>query len=454
MPSNDRGPELAAVTGAFLGLAAISVLLRCYVRLFMLKIFRPEDWLAVWTLASFTSYAVFIILTIKYGGGKHTIDVPRENIPKVVQMRWASEITYVATITTLKLTVGLFLLRICSQLWHKITIGAVLVVCVLFNIGFFFLAVFQCRPVSYFWLHDTNPTAVGSCLSNELITSLTYAASGVNAAGDWFLALMPILLVQNLELGKRQKISIAGILALGTIASAATIVRIFYVWQLTRGGDVLYQYTDFTIWSTVENGLGLTASSVATLRPLFKTFLNAASQYGFSQANAARRPSMNHSQRYSSGPANGNHNYGIALYQMKSRPRSDEIDDKMPLSLDQYAWPSYRVYRPGRESHEGYTCPVSPGGTSAGDMYPTSPKETYAGGMYPTSPRYTRVRYHSDGSQHYRSGEHWTLSQNTQGNGRESSGSRQYRSGEQWPLSDNMYGYGVESSRRVRIQSV
>lgn len=35
----------------------------------------------------------------------------------------------------------------------------------------------------------------------------------------------------------------------------------------------MYTFTDLTLWSTVENGLGLTASSIATLRPLFKGLL-------------------------------------------------------------------------------------------------------------------------------------------------------------------------------------
>jgi hypothetical protein len=38
-------------------------------------------------------------------------------------------------------------------------------------------------------------------------------------------------------------------------------------------GDFLYRTTDFAIWSTVEVGLGITAGSIATLRPLMKQAL-------------------------------------------------------------------------------------------------------------------------------------------------------------------------------------
>lgn len=132
-------------------------------------------------------------------------------------MRWAGELTYIATCISLKLTVGLFLLRICARKWQKNTIYAVLVVCVGFNLFYLFIAAFQCQPINFYWEQYTNTTLTGRCLSLKLITSLTYAACGVNAAGDWTLGLLPILLVRGLDLARRQKISIAGILALGAL---------------------------------------------------------------------------------------------------------------------------------------------------------------------------------------------------------------------------------------------
>ncbi|KAI2642564.1 hypothetical protein GGS21DRAFT_178478 [Xylaria nigripes] len=370
MTADNRGPELAAVTGAFLGLSAITVLLRCYVRLVVLRIFRPEDYLAAGTLMLFIAYTAVVSLSIEYGAGKHTVDVPKENIPKVLEMRWVGEIIYVATAATLKLTVGVFLLRICSQMWHKVTIWIVLVVCVVFNTCYFFLAAFQCRPVRYFWEQYTNASLNGSCLSFEFTTSLTYTFSGINAAGDWFLALLPVALVRNLELGRRQKISIAGILAIGIVASAATIVRVFYVWQIEQGGDVLYEFTDFAIWSTVENGLGLIASSVVMLRPLFKKFLKAASQYAFSQQYAIQGQSANSRQKFlDARPATGSQNPEIELYRQNLAARNknpqrgddDNVDDDTPL----YSSRNVNTYLSDNETRENYHNPLIPREVSA-----------------------------------------------------------------------------------------
>lgn len=52
-------------------------------------------------------------------------------------------------------------------------------------------------------------------------------------------------------------------------ASLANVVRIPYAKQLLSNHDYLYNATDLSIWSLLECTLGLTATSLAMLRPLF-----------------------------------------------------------------------------------------------------------------------------------------------------------------------------------------
>jgi hypothetical protein len=49
----------------------------------------------------------------------------------------------------------------------------------------------------------------------------------------------------------------------------ATIARIPYAQQLLSNPDYLYNFSDLAIWSIIECGIAITASSLATLRPLF-----------------------------------------------------------------------------------------------------------------------------------------------------------------------------------------
>lgn len=53
--------------------------------------------------------------------------------------------------------------------------------------------------------------------------------------------------------------------------SIATVIRVFYIHQLAQTQDFLFANTGVLIWSTVEPGMGIAASSLACLRPLFRS---------------------------------------------------------------------------------------------------------------------------------------------------------------------------------------
>ncbi|KAH8673681.1 hypothetical protein BX600DRAFT_212667 [Xylariales sp. PMI_506] len=288
MDTDDRGPVIFGVAVALLAVSAVTVALRCYVRVRLLHVFRWEDWMALATLGFFAFYCACVFESVRYGAGKHITDVPTEYIPISFELRWIGEIAYIFTSIFVKFTVGLFLLRICSHKWQRAVIWAVLAVVILFNIFYLLIAILQCRPITYFWLRFTDTKMQGTCVSIALATGSTYAATAVNAVTDWTLGLLPIALVWNLHLGTKAKCSIAGVLALGILASAATLMRLPYVWQLTHSTDGLYVFTDFMIWSTVENGVGLIASSVATLRPLFKILQDGTTRGSKSRTGDAR----------------------------------------------------------------------------------------------------------------------------------------------------------------------
>lgn len=53
-------------------------------------------------------------------------------------------------------------------------------------------------------------------------------------------------------------------------ASVATVIRVPYAKELVDKNEYLYNFYDLAVWSTVECGMALTASSLATLKPLFR----------------------------------------------------------------------------------------------------------------------------------------------------------------------------------------
>lgn len=96
---------------------------------------------------------------------------------------------------------------------------------------FSFVLIFQCWPVYDWWSLD--PTQK-RCINPTVVIGLTYAVSGLNVIADWSLGILPIFVVKDLQMSKRQKKLVSGILAFAAVGSTATIVRLPYIGSLEQ----------------------------------------------------------------------------------------------------------------------------------------------------------------------------------------------------------------------------
>ena len=103
----------------------------------------------------------------------------------------------------------------------------------------------------------------------------------------------------------------------GRSASAAVVARVPYMGNL-RSKDFLWGTTNIAIWSTVEQGLAITAGSLATIRPLFQLFLT---RNGLTTQRSTVRLTPY-------GNRSGSHAFH------KQRPSADKALDMYRLSLD------------------------------------------------------------------------------------------------------------------------
>lgn len=77
------------------------------------------------------------------------------------------------------------------------------------------LVIFQCRPISYWW--DLDPTHTGQCLSASLVMIFTFVVSGLNAFADWCFAILPVLIVKDLQMKNRMKVIVSGVISLAAM---------------------------------------------------------------------------------------------------------------------------------------------------------------------------------------------------------------------------------------------
>ncbi|KAH8808675.1 hypothetical protein F5884DRAFT_858199 [Xylogone sp. PMI_703] len=258
---NDQQHSLLGVLIAFTVLTCITVGLRCYVRIWLVKSVGIDDWFMLASLIGFVLLCSLLIVGVHYGLGQHAALLqPADAIQ-------AAKIIYIFDSGLIKCSVGLLLLRLFSTKppYRYIIIGSIGVVAV-WTLVTFLIVAFQCRPLSLAW----NPFGKGTCMPAIEITRLGYAFSALDIASDFLYALLPIPILYEVQLSWQVKASVSFVLSLGILTSAATIVRLKHLIALTDEQDVLFTICVSQMWSVLECGIGITAGSIASLRPLMR----------------------------------------------------------------------------------------------------------------------------------------------------------------------------------------
>jgi hypothetical protein len=205
--------------------ALVSVLLRCYTRVFKVKSFGFDDWCMAFALCTFILFVACALVGVKYGTGRHEWDLDDGDMVKAFKFWWYCYLWYCLTMIASKISIGYFLLRITIRRVDVWIIYGVMLLTVLTGIAFFFITMFQCSPISFFW----NKSQSGSCLDMNVIIAITYLYSVCSVICDFTFALLPIFIIWKLNINKRSKLALAPIMLMACVASAAVVVRFPYI---------------------------------------------------------------------------------------------------------------------------------------------------------------------------------------------------------------------------------
>ncbi|GKZ36654.1 hypothetical protein AbraIFM66950_007829 [Aspergillus brasiliensis] len=313
----DRSLEVRAVAAVFFALASVTTILRCYVRLAVVKAFGWDDGVMLF-------YAMFsgcMIGGSLYGTGKHLTELTNHQRTTAMEYWFYCDIGYALASILCKISVSIFILRVTIDRTHQIAVCLVGGIVVISGLIFFIMVLVQCHPLSYFWNQLSSAyTGPGSCMNMHIIVGGLYAFSASSALFDLTIAILPILLVRKLNMKRDVKVAVAGLLGMACVASIAVFIRIPYIHTL-YSVDYLWATTPIAIWSNIETGLGIFAGSMATLRPILRKF----------------NPST-HGNEYTSSPwpstRNKQRNFSVPLRSLDTsttRTPPSEFDDRMAM---------------------------------------------------------------------------------------------------------------------------
>ena len=127
----------------------------------------------------------------------------------------------------------------------------------------------RCIPLTATW----GPRSRASCLPTHTTNLAGYIVFAMDAVTDLICALIPILLVQRLQMDMRTKLALCGLMSLEVFTAGCAVAKAIFL-QRIRADDYTWDLNVVAIWAVVEQFLGIIIISVPMLRPLFSRSYN------------------------------------------------------------------------------------------------------------------------------------------------------------------------------------
>ncbi|KAI1371303.1 hypothetical protein F4677DRAFT_464403 [Hypoxylon crocopeplum] len=280
-PDKNRGPDILGAVVSTTLVALIAVCARLFVRIRMIRSTGTDDYVMLAAMIISLSGMGVIIVEVHYGAGRHVAYLDPEVNKFGLKLNFISQPLYLVSISMVKMSIGLFLIRINSSIYYKRIVLGVILFLIAYTLACFATLMLQCSNLAILWDSSIQAT----CWSQSTLQGLSYANSTVNVTTDLFFALLPIPMLWNVKIKTRIKISLFCVLGLGIFASAASIVKTVYLTNYGKTGDVLWDSANLTIWNVVEANTGITAACLPCIKPMLKPIFGSSLRYGSPRMN-------------------------------------------------------------------------------------------------------------------------------------------------------------------------
>jgi hypothetical protein len=106
-------------------------------------------------------------------------------------------------------------MRITIKRIHIWILYIVMALTVITGLVFMFIMLLQCKPLEYFWTRTAlDPNVKGYCIDIQIVIDMTYVYSAFAALCDFTVGTLPIFLVSKLQMRKKTKLAVVGILSM------------------------------------------------------------------------------------------------------------------------------------------------------------------------------------------------------------------------------------------------
>ncbi|KAL4953577.1 hypothetical protein BDW69DRAFT_184368 [Aspergillus filifer] len=297
MALRQKGPTLVGVLWTETFLCMMVLALRFWTRTMILRNPGWDDILLVITWVLMVAFAGLCTASATYGMGVHASDLTDEEISRGMLLLLSGQSVIAIAMGISKCAVAAFLMRIVVNKWHKAFLWFWNITIMALSILLAVVVFAQCTPIASIW--DSRVKSHGCPISMPKVATVMCAWSAVL---DFVLAFFPWYALWQLNMKRKEKITICMSLSLGVFAGICGIIRTTGLSALTESKDYLYATTDSVIWTNSELTTTIVCVSVPALRPLYRSIrgltsskdasnYNNPGSYGKISGNRSRQPS-------------------------------------------------------------------------------------------------------------------------------------------------------------------
>ncbi|KAL4928640.1 putative integral membrane protein [Aspergillus undulatus] len=276
--SDDQSVELRAIIAVLFTIAGLTMILRCYVRGWVVNAFGWDDGAMVLAMPFLVIYTVCLVTATFYGLDRRSENLTVNQQVISTKMLMLAQIGWRHAINVCKISVCIFLTRITIKPLHTWLVYAVLIWLAAHSIPIFAADMSRCRPFSYLWNRlARDPSIEGTCMTNAQFQAIGYTTTASLTFTDIVVGIvLPIMIIHKVQMPKASKIAVIRILSLACVSTAAGVVRLPYMLSYAH---LAVEIFSISVWAYVEISLVIIAGNLATFGPLFRIWFGILSSH-------------------------------------------------------------------------------------------------------------------------------------------------------------------------------
>ncbi|KAK3067958.1 hypothetical protein LTR53_014829 [Teratosphaeriaceae sp. CCFEE 6253] len=189
---------------------------------------------------------------------------------------WIGTFLFLVGTGCLKLSVLFFYRRIQAGTYNrqwKYAIWAAVAFTIIYTLSMLFALIFNCSPTWAYWKaydKDWDAQQEYHCAETGIVNLI---AGILSIVSDLYSIVLPCLMLQGLEMPRRQKVTLNAIFAIGLVTVGAAAGRTHSYYQMSQDYDFTWVGHWVYFWTTLEYGLGLICACAPSLRVFVKQYL-------------------------------------------------------------------------------------------------------------------------------------------------------------------------------------